>query len=276
MTRVRTSAVALVIPEPATRIFSDDPFFPNIVQGVSDELRPTMHHLVLTMANSPASRDHVRRYAQAGHLDGVMMLSMHGPDPLLAALQRMDIPVVAMERPLGRATAPIVGVDSVSGAQTAVQHLLDRGRERIATICGPQDMPAGIDRLLGFERALRGSCRQSAVAAGDFTRQSGERAMQQLLDDDPRLDAVFVASDLMAAGALAVLQREGKRVPEDIAVGGFDDNHIAETSHPKLTTIRQPYSRISAEMVRLLLSMIEGESPAAVIVPTELVVRASA
>jgi DNA-binding LacI/PurR family transcriptional regulator len=99
--------------------------------------------------------------------------------------------------------------------------------------------------------------------------------MERLLVQAPDLDAVFVASDLMAAGALSALHRSGRRVPEDVAVGGFDDSSIATASHPHLTTIRQPYPRISAEMVRLLLGLIEGESPSAVIVPTELIVRDS-
>src|SRR5262245_32009980 len=217
----RTKSMALVIPEPAARVFSEDPFFPTVVRGVSQELEDTNHQLVLMMANSPASHDRIEQYALARHVDGVMIASMHGADPLPAALQRMGIPVVAMERPLGRASVPIVGVDSIAGAATAVRHLLDRGRTRIATIAGPQDMPAGIDRLAGYQRDLPGARRTPRVAYGDFTRRSGELAMRELLDADPALDAVFVASDLMAHGALQALRDAGRRVPDDVAVVGF-------------------------------------------------------
>jgi DNA-binding LacI/PurR family transcriptional regulator len=105
---------------------------------------------------------------------------------------------------------------------------------------------------------------------------SGEVAMARLLDQAPDLDAVFVCSDLMAAGAIATLQRAGKRIPGDIAVGGFDDSKVATTTTPPLTTIRVPWARQSAEMVRLLLALIAGGDHAAVILPTELIVRESA
>jgi DNA-binding LacI/PurR family transcriptional regulator len=114
------------------------------------------------------------------------------------------------------------------------------------------------------------------VVSGDYTQASGEAGMRQLLRQAPDLDAVFVCSDLMAVGAIAALHRAGKRVPDDIAVGGFDDSTVATRSAPLLTTIRQPLGRISGEMVRLLLNSIAGEPPSAVILPTELVVRESA
>lgn len=100
--------------------------------------------------------------------------------------------------------------------------------------------------------------------------------MSLLLERRPDLDAVFVASDVMALGAMVALRRAGRRVPEDVAVGGFDDSSAAVAARPALTTMRQPYKRISAEMVRLLIAAIGGEPPAAVILPTELVRRESA
>jgi DNA-binding LacI/PurR family transcriptional regulator len=100
--------------------------------------------------------------------------------------------------------------------------------------------------------------------------------MTKLLERRPDLDAVFVASDVMALGALNALRRAGRRVPEDVAIGGFDDSSAAVAARPALTTIRQPYHRISSEMVRLLLAAIDGGQPSAVILPTELVRRGSA
>ena len=100
--------------------------------------------------------------------------------------------------------------------------------------------------------------------------------MERLLAQAPDVDAVFVASDLTAAGALTALRRGGHRVPDEIAVGGFDDSSIALTSQPALTTIRQPWARISAEMVRLLLGLMTGDAPSAVTLPTELIIRESA
>ncbi|BAJ26157.1 hypothetical protein KSE_03090 [Kitasatospora setae KM-6054] len=114
------------------------------------------------------------------------------------------------------------------------------------------------------------------VAEGDYSRAGGEAAMRELLARVTELDAVFVASDLMADGALSVLEHAGRGVPADVAVGGFDDSPVAAGTRPPLATIRQPWDRISAEMVRLLLARIAGEDAPTVILPTELVVRRSA
>src|SRR5690242_15646917 len=187
----RTNSVALVLTESAGRVFSDDPFFPTIVHGASQELDEAGKQLVLMMVNSGPSHDRVEQYAVGGHVDGVMVASMHGADPLPATLARMGIPVVVNGRPMGRSSVPYVDVANEDGAHLAVRHLLDAGRRRIATIAGPQDMVGGIDRLNGYRSALRDSDRRSIVAIGDFTRESGNAAMRQLLADDPDLDAVF-------------------------------------------------------------------------------------
>jgi DNA-binding LacI/PurR family transcriptional regulator len=155
-------------------------------------------------------------------------------------------------------------------------YLRGLGRTRIATVTGPLDMPGGQLRLDGYRDVLSGSPDPALVEPGDYTQESGEAAMTALLERAPDLDAVFVASDVMAIGALAALRRAGRRVPEDVAVGGFDDSSAAVAARPALTTIRQPWRRISAEMVRLLLAALDGEPPAAVILPTELVRRESA
>jgi DNA-binding LacI/PurR family transcriptional regulator len=273
----RTDSIGLVLPETATRVFSDDPLFPGIVRGVSQELEAADRQLVLMMAGSAASHDRIERYAMGRHVDGVMFASMHGMDPLPGALSRIGMPAVCSGRPLGRPSVPYVDIDHISGVTSAVRHLLDGGRQRIATIAGPQDMVAGIERLAGYRDALRGSDRRSIVAVGDFTRESGAVAMRHLLDDDPKLDAVFVASDLMADGALRTLREAGRRVPEDVAVIGFDDAEFARYTDPPLTTVRQPIIEIGREMVRLLLRLAEGDPVEhALILPTHLVIRDSA
>ena len=272
----RTNSVALVLPEPSTRIFSDDQFFPGIIRGVSQEMEASDKQLVLMMASSTASHDRIEQYAMAGHVDGVMMASVHGADPLPATLARMGVPVVCNGRPLGRSPVPYVDVDSFAGAAAAARRLVDRGRQRIATIAGPQDMVAGIDRLAGYRAELRNSKRRSIVAVGDFTRESGAVAMRQLLDDDPALDAVFVASDLMAHGALSALRQAGRRVPDDVAVIGFDDIELARYTEPPLTTVRQPIVELGRELARQLLRLAGGEEiEPALVLPTSLVVRES-
>jgi DNA-binding LacI/PurR family transcriptional regulator len=273
----RTDSVALVLPESSSRVFSDDQFFPSVIRGVAQELEDQDKQLVLLMVDSAAGHDRVERYAMARHVDGVLFASIHGADPLPELLARRGIPVLCNGRPLGKATVPYVDVDHVGGVATAVRHLLAIGRTRIATIAGPQDMVAGIDRLAGYRTELRGSGRRSIVALGDFTRESGAAAMRELLEDDPALDAVFIASDLMAHGALRTLREAGRRVPEDVAVIGFDDVEMARYTDPPLTTVRQPILEIGRQMARQLLRLAAGETiEHAVVLPTELVVRESA
>jgi DNA-binding LacI/PurR family transcriptional regulator len=138
-------------------------------------------------------------------------------------------------------------------------------------------MVAGIDRLTGYRDQLRGSRRRSIVAVGDFTRESGEAGMRQLLEDDPGLDAVFVASDLMALGALRALAQAGRRVPADVAVVGFDDFELARYTEPQLTTVRQPIIELGRTLARQLLRLVSGEEiQRALVLPTSLIVRDSA
>lgn len=277
----RTDSFALVLPEEPGRVFSDDEFFQGVVRGVGQELEEADKQLVLMMARSPAGRDRIERFALARHVDGVMVASMHGADPLPAALARMGIPVVCNERLLGSASLPsvlpYVGVDNAGGAALAVRHLLRSGRTRVATVAGPQDMVAGIDRLTGYRTALREARREPAVASGDFTQESGAVAMRELLAREPELDAVFVASDLMGLGVLRALRQAGRRVPEDVAVVGFDDVQAARYADPPLTTVRQPIAEIGRRLARQLLRLAAGEAvEPAVVLDVELVLRGSA
>jgi DNA-binding LacI/PurR family transcriptional regulator len=156
-----------------------------------------------------------------------------------------------------------------------VLHLKFNGRRRLATIAGPLDMVAGFDRLAGFRHAS--GDRPAVVELGDFTRASGLAAMERLLAVEPDLDAVFVASDLMADGALTALARAGRRVPEHVAVVGFDDVEVAAATDPPLTTVRQPIVEIGRNLAAALLRQEAGEQVApSLVLPTELVVRRSA
>ena len=273
----RTESVALILPETANRVFSDDLFFPAIIRGVGVELEAADKQLVLMMTGSTKSHDRAERYAVAGHVDGVMFASMHGADPLPGTLFRLGIPVVCSGRPMGE-PVPYVDVDHFGGVVGAVRHLVASGRRRIATIAGPQDMVAGVDRLAGYRVPLEEAGLAQHVAAGDFTRESGIVAMRSLLADDPALDAVFAASDMMAHGALLALRDAGRRVPEDVAVIGFDDFEISRYSDPPLTTVRQPIVEMGRTMASQLLGLINGEPQRseAVVLPTELVIRQSA
>ncbi|KXK60591.1 LacI family transcriptional regulator [Micromonospora rosaria] len=273
----RTDSIALVLPEAATRVFSDDHFFPGIIRGVSRELEAADKQLVLMLAGSPAGHARVRRYTTGRHVDGVLFASLHGADPLPGTLAGLGLPVVCSGRPLGDGSVPYVDVDHAGGVSRAVAYLIDSGRRRIATIAGPQDMVAGIDRLAGYRDTVTAAGLPALVGYGDFTRDSGAAAMRDLLDRYPDLDAVFAASDLMAHAALRTLRAAGRRVPEDVAVVGFDDIPSAAYTDPPLTTVRQPILEIGRVMTRLLLRHAAGEPvEPSVILPTDLVRRDSA
>ncbi|MBN1171680.1 MAG: LacI family DNA-binding transcriptional regulator [Micromonosporaceae bacterium] len=273
----KANSFALVLPEPSTRVFSEDQFFPALIRGVSQELEIVECQLVLMMASSAASSARIAQYVLAGHVDGVMLASIHGPDPLPKDLASTGVPVVTNGRSLGASPVPYVDVDSTGGAATAVRYLIERGRKHIATIAGPPDMVAGIDRLAGYNTAIVAARQRPIIAFGDFTRESGEAAMRQLLEEEPNLDAVFAASDLMAHGAVSTLRKAGCRVPEDVAVIGFDDVDLARYVEPPLTTVRQPIFDLGRVLARQLVAMAAGTPvEPSVILPTELVVRDSA
>ncbi|GAA4233342.1 LacI family DNA-binding transcriptional regulator [Streptosporangium album] len=271
----RTNSVALVVSESPNRVFSDDPMFSTVIRSASIELEAVNMQVVLLLAGSPQSHARAENYIAGGHVDGVMLVSSHGADPLPVALTRLRVPVVSYGRPAVPVAIPYVDNDNVGGAAVAVRHLLERGRRRIATIAGPLDMIAGQDRLTGYRQVLQDSDRRSIIAVGDFTRESGAVAMRQLLADDPELDAVFAANDLMAIGAMHALRQAGRRIPDDVAIVGYDDIEAARYTDPPLTTVHTSHAKQAAAMVRLLLGLLADGPTDPVIMPTELVVRSS-
>ncbi|WP_246486529.1 LacI family DNA-binding transcriptional regulator [Kribbella qitaiheensis] len=269
----RTDCVALVISEPGERLFTE-PYFAGIVRGISSAMARTQYQLWLSMVQSAAERDRAGRFLTREHVDGVMMLSQHADDPLPAKVRASGLPLVLCGRPLAGPDAGemvFVDADNATGARQAAQYLLDQGRRRIASIAGPQDMSAGVARLQGF-REVAGD---NLVEYGDFSEESGARAMTALLDRDPTLDAVFAASDPMAFGALRILKAAGRRIPEDVAVIGFDGSPGGRHSDPPLTSVFQPTEEMGREMTRLLLAQLAGDQPAEsqVIVDTHLELR---
>ncbi|MFF9144643.1 LacI family DNA-binding transcriptional regulator [Streptomyces sp. NPDC014861] len=278
----RNGAVAVVIAEPEFRIFTD-PFFQEQVRGISRELTAHDSQLVLLWVESPGDYDRIARYLGGGHVDGALAFSLHDEDELTGVLRRAKIPTVLGGRPTDGIgpELPYVDCDNRGGAREAVRLLVDRGCRVVAHLAGPRDQTSAVDRALGYRDAL-GEPDPALLRHGDFTAESGARTMAELLDRRPDVDGVFAANDLMASGALRVLRERGLRVPEDVAVVGFDDvASIAERTEPPLTTVRQDIEGMGRLMVRLLMSLLNdlgsgASAPDPLITPTTLVRRASA
>ena len=275
----RTDTVGFAVLEHPSRLFGD-PYFPGIVSGVVQVLEEQDLELVLHIPQSDSSKRRLIANLTAGSVDGVLVFGHHRDDLLPTYLQRQGIPMVLAGRPLSDLPMSYIDVDNAGGARTAVRHLIDGGRRVVATIAGPQDAFWGIDRLAGYqaERSDHGLEPDPAlVEITDFTVEQGRHAILRLLQRRPDIDAVFAASEDLALGALAGVRATGRRVPDDIALVGFDDLPSSAASDPPLSSVRQPAELLGREMATMLLAQMSTAdwTPRHLVLATELVVRAS-
>jgi DNA-binding LacI/PurR family transcriptional regulator len=273
----RGGSIAALICEDDARVFSDGSLA-RLLGGVRRELgdRRELVVLVTGITGITSRCTTVSRFLRSGQVDGVLLISAH--DAPYAALQHGGIPVVLGGRPLRATPLPYVDADDRGGACVAVDYLAGSGRRAIGTIAGPPDRAAGVNRLAGYRAAMaaHGATAPGLITYGDFRQASGEHAMNRLLDRRPDIDAVLAASDQMAVGALRALRRTGRRVPDDVAVVGFDDAPIAGRVRPRLTTVRRPIEEMGARMARELLGRIAGAPDRNVVLDTKLIIRDSA
>ena len=274
----RTDSVALVVPEPDERVLTD-PYFAGTLQGITAALEETDIQLVLLIARRGEEAKRTTRYLMNRHVDGAVVVSHHRDDALDRVLHDSRLPTVFVGRPWNSADdVSFVDVDNELGGRAATEHLIRAGCTRIATIAGPLDMAAGLDRLAGWRSALHDAgLSDEAMARGDFTTAGGAAATERLLAAYPDIDGIFAASDLMAAGALGVLARHARSVPHDIKVVGYDDLGVATSTAPPLTTMRNPVVEMSRAAGELLLAKLTGADEVAVprVFHAELVVRES-
>lgn len=269
----RAGSVAFLLGEPQHLLF-EDPNFATLLRAVADELgKRGVSFLLMTTDD----RDEERRnlaYLKAGHVDGVIQVAWHqDSSSLISALVEAGIPTVVAEQPADE-TLPVgyVHVEDYGSARKACDYLLSRGATLPAMIAGPSGPSGTRDRIRGFLDSC-GADADARIVHGDYSADSGQRAMEELLDAHPNVDAVFVSSDAMAVGAMKTLRARGIRVPDDMQVVGFDDSSAATLADPPLTTVRQPFDEIGQHLVDLLMRLIDGEKPIGVTLPCELVVR---
>jgi DNA-binding LacI/PurR family transcriptional regulator len=272
----QTGAAALVVSGEDPSIFAD-PFFAQVIVGASAALEEADLHLMLCLAASDRGRKRVEELFRSQGADGVMLMALREDDPLARMAERATMPVVFGGRPVGAVPRWYVDVDNAGGAREATEYLISRGRSRVAALCGRLDTEAGRTRYRGYRDAmLAAGLDPFPPREGDFTESGGAAVMAALLTEHPDVDAVFAANDNMGVGALRALRRAGRSVPDDVAVVGFDDLAVAQVSDPPLTTVHQPIQALGREMARMLAALVNGQDPTALILPTRLVVRASA
>lgn len=273
----RSGMLGLVVPLAIEGLF-EDPFFPRLMKGISQACNHHEYILSLFVFNSQEEEAKLLPLiSRKKPFDGLILASVRSGDPLVRKLLANKVPFVLHGRHEDSRVS-YVDVDNVAGAFTAVTHLVRLGRKKIATITGPQDSLATQDRTEGYTRALRSRgypVNEQLIVHGNFTEASGYEGMLDLLAQKP--DAVFVASDTMALGALRALREAGLTAPDDVAIVGFDDMPHAVTADPPLTTVRQPIQRAGGTAVEIMLDMLENglEPPRRMILPTELVIRTS-
>ncbi len=272
-----TKILGLVIPTGVAAIFTD-PYFPLVIQGVSSACNTLGYSVMLWLAEPKYERKTISQILYNGLIDGVIVSSMLMDDPLIERLSESKRPFITIGRHPTNEKINYIDVDNRAGAYQGVSYALRTGHRRLATIRGPHNTISGQDRFQGYVDALqeRGlPLIPELVAEGEFSDPSGYQAMKSLLPQHP--DAVFVASDAMAFAAIRAIQQAGLRVPEDIAVVGFDDIPTAATSKPPLTTVRQPILRTGSMAAEMLIDMIEhpNPQPRRIVLPTELVIRSS-
>jgi DNA-binding LacI/PurR family transcriptional regulator len=276
----RTGAVAVVLSEPEANIL-DDPYFATVMHGAFRELSNAGVQMLLMFVDTRDDVPRTIKFLEGGHADGALVFAPHKGDPLPTALRLLRLPIVYGGRPSsGRRGAHAVDFDNEGGARLAVEHLHNAGRRRIGTVTGMLDHPAAADRLAGWHNALvaAGLDPTDLSEQGDFTMASGMAATEKLIARCPDLDAVFAASDLMAAGALQALRVAGRRVPDDVAVIGFDDHPtLAPAMSPPLTSIHQDPREQIRQMVRKLTALLAGETvrPETTVLPVRLAIRDS-
>ncbi len=273
----RSLTIGLVLPHTVSSLFAD-PYYPLLIKGISKACNQQEYMLAFFLASSKEDEKLIfTRIQDRGLLDGVLVQSgHHGNLQIIDQLVESKTPMVVIGRPFEPEKVSYVDVDNVNAAYKAVLHLLRLGYKRVATITGPLQSTAGMDRLEGYRKALAAfnlPVDPNLIVEGDFTEQGGYAGMRTLLAHKP--DAVFAASDVTAIGAIRVIQDKGLRVPEDIAVIGFDDIPIPMFSPIQLTTVRQPVEELGVAAVELLLDLIENgvTPPRNKVMDSELVVR---
>ena len=270
----RTHTIGALLPDLHGEFFSE------LIRGIDLAARARGLHLLVSSSHGDARAVAAASRAMQGRVDGMLVMSPH----VDANYERDDlphhVPVVLINAPPSNAHHPTLNVDNFGGAFAMVRHLLGRGHRRIAMIAGPERNFDAAERLRGYREAMAkyAPTVTPLTFSGDFTEESGYAAGKRLLAQKVHPQAVFAANDIMAVGCLYAFNEAGFRVPQDIALAGFDDVPIARFVSPPLTTVRARIAdlgRNALENLALLLETPDAEQSRTQTLGCEIIVRDS-
>ncbi|WP_088227574.1 LacI family DNA-binding transcriptional regulator [Desulfosporosinus sp. FKB] len=255
LTNKKTRTIALILPDIV------NPFFPELSRAVEDVARTSGYTVIFGNSDGQANKEKAYiNILKQKYISGIIFASHNLNRDDVEYLQKIDIPFVVLDRAPSQEGCTVVRSNNFEGAKLAVQHLLDVGCKKIAHIYGPQEINTAKDRLSGYEESVKNFKWYSPtlMVPGNFKLDGGMNAAHVLMERHPDVDGIFVGNDLMAVGALKTLLRLGIKVPNQIAICGFDGIHLAEAVEPELTTIAQPIYEMGALAADLLIKKIEG------------------
>jgi LacI family transcriptional regulator len=259
----------------------ENPFFTSMVRGVEDVASTAGYSVVLCNSDeNPAKEQNYLDAAMAEKMAGVIISPSSARVDGINQLRKGRCPVVVVDRELDGLRVDTVLVDNLEGARSATDHLIEQDFQRIACITGPRWLSTAAQRLTGYTQALKAAGRvvdEQLIRYADFRKRGGHEAMASLLDSGPPPDAVFVANNLMTVGAAECLIQQGRAIPGDVALVGFDSIPWADLVFPSLTTVAQPTYEVGRAAAHMLLAGIRepDHEPQKLVLATELQVRAS-
>lgn len=254
-------------------------FFTTLARGVEDEAQKQGY--ILTLGNTDENIEIERRYLSAmvsRRVDGVVITPAPGAEHNLQLLENRGIPAVLVDREIASSSFDIVRGDTFEGARKLVRHLFDQGYQRIGFLGGSAEASSLKHRVAGYREVMNEAGIEPIVHLGEYTEASGKRIIRQLIDNDQVPEALIAANNLVAVGVLSGLHEAGLSVPEDVALGCFEDLEFASRIDPFLTVVRQPSYQIGQVAMKLLMERIHSTydgPPRKEILPTELIVRRS-
>lgn len=241
------------------------PLMPEVMRGIGELVEQTAYELVLyTMSQTQDRSAVIDRILAAKLTSGLLAVFPGQSTDHLNWLHDQGFPVVMIDDQGASTRAPWVGTDNRAGAYAVVRHLLDLGHRRIAHIQGPSAFQVSKDRYAGYRDALADAgiaLEPSYLEEGDFKPPSGRVCGEKLLSLPQRPTAIFAANDEMAYGVMAAAEEQDLRIPEDLAVVGFDDITSSAHVRPALTTVRQPFYEMGQTATRMLLSLVDAPRP---------------